>query len=38
MRILIIDVNFEYKNPMYKQFYISLLSCMEVDFFGPGYV
>lgn len=38
MRILVIDVNFEHKNPMYKQFYTSLLSCMEVDFFGPGYV
>ncbi len=38
MRILVIDVNFEYKNPMYKQFYMSLLGCMEVDFFGPGYV
>lgn len=38
MKILVIDVNYEYKNPMYKQFYNSMLSCMEVDFFGPGYV
>lgn len=38
MKILIVDVNFDYKNPMYRQFYLSLLSCMEVDFFGPGYV
>lgn len=38
MRILIIDVNFEYKNPMYRQFYSNLISCMDVDFFGPGYV
>ncbi len=38
MRILIVDVNFDYKNPMYRQFYMALLSCMEVDFFGPGYV
>ena len=38
MKILIVDVNFDYKNPMYRQFYLSLLNCMEVDFFGPGYV
>lgn len=38
MRLLIVDVNFEYKNPTYRQFYTSLLHCMEVDFFGPGYV
>ncbi len=38
MRILIVDVNFEYKNPMYRQFYNNLLSCMDVDFYGPGYV
>ncbi len=38
MRILIVDVNFEYKNPMYRQFYMSLLNLMEIDFFGPGYV
>ena len=38
MRILVVDVNFDYKNPIYRQFYTSLLSCMEVDFFGPGYV
>lgn len=38
MRILIVDVNFDYKNPMYRQFYNSLSSCMEVDYFGPGYV
>jgi len=38
MRILIVDVNFDYKNPMYRQFYNSLSFCMEVDYFGPGYV
>lgn len=38
MRILIVDVNFDYKNPMYRQFYNSLFYCMEVDYFGPGYV
>ncbi len=38
MRILIVDVNFEYKNPMYRQFYTALMYNMEVDFFGPGYV
>ena len=38
MRILIVDVNFDYKNPMYRQFYTALFDCMEVDFFGPGYV
>ncbi len=38
MRILIIDVNFDYKNPMYRQFYNHLAYCMEVDYFGPGYV
>lgn len=38
MRILVVDVNFDYKNPMYRQFYTSLFSCMQVDFFGPGYV
>lgn len=38
MRVLVVDVNFEYKNPMYRQFYTALFSCMEVDFFGPGYV
>lgn len=38
MRILVADVNFDYKNPIYRQFYTSLFSCMEVDFFGPGYV
>lgn len=38
MRVLIADVNFDYKNPIYRQFYTALFSCMEVDFFGPGYV
>lgn len=38
MKLLIVDVNFEYKNPMYRQFYCNLTSCMDVDFFGPGYV
>ena len=38
MRVLVVDVNFDYKNPMYRQFYTSLMGCMEVDFFGPGYV
>ena len=32
MRILIVDVNFEYKNPMYRQFYTALMYNMEVDF------
>lgn len=38
MRILIVDVNFDYKNPMYRQFYNHLAYCMKVDYFGPGYV
>lgn len=38
MRILIVDVNYEYKNPIYRQFYTNFTSCMETDFFGPGYV
>lgn len=38
MRILVVEVNYEYKNPMYRQFYTNFASCMEVDFFGPGYV
>ena len=38
MRVLVVDINFEYKNPMYRQFYNHLSYCMEVDYFGPGYV
>jgi hypothetical protein len=38
MRVLIVDVNFDYKNPMYRQFYNNLSYCMDVDYFGPGYV
>lgn len=38
MKILIVDVNFDYKNPIYRQFYTSLMGSMSVDFFGPGYV
>lgn len=38
MRVLIVDVNFEYKNPIYRQFYTSLFQYMNIDFFGPGYV
>lgn len=38
MRILIVDVNCEYRNPMYRQFHTSLSYCMDVDYFGPGYV
>lgn len=38
MKVLIVDVNFDYKNPMYRQFYTNLSYCMEVDYFGPGYV
>lgn len=38
MKILIVDVNFDYKNPMYRQFYNALFHYMQVDFFGPGYV
>lgn len=38
MRILIIDINCDYRNPIYRQFYTSLSYCMDVDYFGPGYV
>lgn len=38
MRILIVDINFDYKNIMYRQFYNQLSYNNEVDFFGPGYV
>lgn len=38
MRLLIVDVNFDYKNTMYRAFYNNLASILEVDFFGPGYV
>lgn len=38
MRILIVDINFDYKNIMYRQFYNQLAYNNEVDFFGPGYV
>lgn len=38
MRLLVVDINFDYKNPVYRQFYTALLTCMEVHFFGPGYV
>lgn len=38
MRILIVDVNFEYKNPMYRQFYNAFAAHMDVGFFGPGFV
>lgn len=38
MKILVVDVDFEYKNPMYRQFYQNLSYCMDVDYFGPGYV
>lgn len=38
MRVLIIDINFDYKNTMYRLFYNNLASLCEVDFFGPGYV
>lgn len=37
MKILIVDVNFDYKNPMYRQFYQNLSYCLDVDYFGPGY-
>lgn len=36
MRILVVDVNFEYKNPIYRQFYTSLFQCMETDFLDRG--
>ena len=38
MRVLVVDINFDYKNPIYRQFYNSFCYCMEVDYFGPGYV
>ena len=38
MRLLIVDVNFDYKNIIYRQFYNYLSYNNEVDFFGPGYV
>lgn len=38
MKILIIDVNYDYKNIMYRQFYNYLSYNNEVDYFGPGYV
>lgn len=38
MRLLIIDVNFDYKNIMYRQFYNNLTLEADVSFFGPGYV
>lgn len=38
MRILIVDVNYDYKNIMYRQFNNYLSSCMDIDYFGPGYV
>ena len=38
MRLLVVDVNFDYKNPMYRQFYNHLAYCIDVDFYGPGYV
>lgn len=38
MRILIIDVNYDYKNAMYRLHYNSLASVMQIDFYGPGYV
>lgn len=38
MRILIIDVNTEYKNTMYRLFYNSIPLAAKVQFYGPGYV
>lgn len=38
MRLLIVDINFDYKNTMYRLFYNNLARMGEVDFFGPGYV
>lgn len=38
MKILVIDVNYDYKNIMYRQFYNYLSYNNEVDYFGPGYV
>lgn len=38
MKVLVVDVNFDYKNPMYRQIYNSMSTEMEVEYFGPGYV
>lgn len=38
MRILVIDVNTEYKNTMYRLFYNSIPLVAKVQFYGPGYV
>ncbi len=38
MKILIVDVNWDYKNIMYRQFYNYLSYGNEISFFGPGYV
>lgn len=38
MRILVVDVNTEYKNTMYRLFYNSIPLVATVQFYGPGYV
>lgn len=38
MKLLVVDVNYDYKNSMYRTFYNYLSAVAEVDFFGPGYV
>lgn len=38
MRILVVDVNTEYRNTMYRLFYNSIPLVAKVQFYGPGYV